>query len=95
MSTHGIDDIEKSQTASRKRIAQFFSAIVEDKKRKVDLEVTIARKRAELRRKKEEILKLQLRIRQQAQQLSAKETICDALEEEVERLQMEHGLAVD
>ena len=84
-----------SDKASRKRVYEFLFSCVEVKKRKVDLEGLLARKRAELLRYKEQVAKMQSQIQWQTQKLSSKEAIVDALQADVDTLQLEYNVALD
>ena len=75
---------------SRKRVSQFLSECVVSKKRKVDLEGGLVKKRKEKWRLGKQVGDLQKNIHVLTQQLSAKELELDVLTQEIETLTREH-----
>ena len=75
---------------SRKRVSQFLSECVVLKKRKVDLEGELVKKRKEQWRLSKQVGDLQKKIHVLTQQLSAMELELDGLTQEFETLTREH-----
>ena len=76
-------------SGSAKRVGDFLSQCVVAKKRRIDLELVLVRKRRELWRIKGEITSLQRQISEKTRTLSAKESLLEGLDEEVKRLMEE------
>jgi hypothetical protein len=74
---------------SRKRMADFLNHCSVVKKRKVDIELVVSRKRLELKRLAEQVKKLQAAMDVLAQKLSLKESLVDSVGREVVTLQAE------
>lgn len=84
------------ETPSRKRVAAFLSSCsVEVNKRKVDLAILIARKRAEKRRYEDQRGRLQQQLIKLTESLQVKEMQLDAVEGELKALMDEHELATE
>ena len=79
---------------SRKRVSQFLAECVESKKRKVDLEGVLVKRRNERLKLRKHISNLQEKIRVLAQKLSAKKLVLAALTQEIEMLTKEYTKAV-
>ena len=80
---------------SRKRVSQFLAECVESKKRRVDLEGVLVKKRNERTKLRKQVSDLQEKIRVFEQKLSSKELKLDALTQEIETLTKEYIKAVE
>ena len=80
---------------SRKRFSQFLAECVEWKKRNVDLEGVLVKKRNEKMKLRKQVSDLQDNIRVLTQKLSAKELVLDALTQEIETLTKKYTKALE
>ena len=80
---------------SRKHVSQFLAECVESKKRKVDLEGVLVKKRNEQLKLRKQVSDLQEKIRVLTQQLSANELVLDVLTQEIETLNKEYTKALE
>ena len=79
----------------RKRVSQFLAECVESKKRKVDLEGVLVKRRNEQLKLHKQVSDLQEKIRVLTQKLSAKELVLDALTQKIETLTKEYAKALE
>ena len=95
------DDMAAAQSSlsvpnpSRKHVSQILAECVESKKRRVDLEGVLVKKRNERTKLRKQVSDLQEKIRVLAQKLSAKKLVLDALTQEIETLTKEYTKAVE
>jgi hypothetical protein len=69
-----------------KRVSDFLFSCTNGRKRKVDYESEVVKKRAEKRRIEDQILRLQRQIANLSQKLRAKEVIRETLEDQIQTL---------
>ena len=73
----------------RKRVREFLKECDELGKQKIDIEMLVTRKRAELYRTKEQISTLKRKIRREMQKLSVKEAVFESVGRELRTLEDE------